>query len=247
MEEAEALCSTIGIMVGGPSQPSIPASPLPHSYLPVSSGGGTQRSLHRAFSPTAGPVGPEPLTSPLFRCAGRLRCLGSNQRLKAQFGQGYQLELKLRVPSESAVATFLGEKQLPPVLAAHEAVVQLCARLGDAARGALIREGCEQGYAMYSALQQSGQVTAAQFAQWWLAENSSRELVAQLGAAFGDKVELLESHDRSYRFRVQMGAAAAGVGGTTVASVFETMEQRVSGMQITIRITVIMHVQNVCQ
>ena len=174
MEEAEALCSTIGIMVGG-----------------------------------------------------RLRCLGSNQRLKVQFGQGYQLELKLRVPSEAAVATLVGEKQLPPVLATHETVVQLCERLGDAARGALIREGCEQGYAMYSTLQQSGQVTAAQFAQWWLAENSSRELVAQLNAAFGDKVELLESHDRSYRFRVQMRAAAEGVGGTTVASVFETMEQRV--------------------
>ena len=57
-----------------------PRFPCPH--LPGSSGGGTQRSLHRAFSPTAGPVGPEPLTSPLFRCAGRLRCLGSNQRLK---------------------------------------------------------------------------------------------------------------------------------------------------------------------
>merc|ERR1719276_660199 len=47
MEEAEALCSRIGIMVGG-----------------------------------------------------RLRCIGSNQRLKARFGDGYQLEARLRNPND---------------------------------------------------------------------------------------------------------------------------------------------------
>merc|ERR1719393_1022524 len=51
MEEAEALCSRIGIMVGG-----------------------------------------------------RLRCIGSNQHLKARFGQGYQLELRIGGPTAADAA-----------------------------------------------------------------------------------------------------------------------------------------------
>merc|ERR1719161_2177741 len=54
MEEAEALCSCIGIMVGG-----------------------------------------------------RLRCIGSNQHLKARFGGGYQLEARLRCPGADEVKTFV--------------------------------------------------------------------------------------------------------------------------------------------
>ena len=35
---------------------------------------------------------------------GRLRCLGSLTQLKAKFGDGYQLDLKLAMPPERAVA-----------------------------------------------------------------------------------------------------------------------------------------------
>ena len=79
LEEAQLL---------GSSQPWSPPFPLPlpHSYLPGSSGGGTQRSFHRALSPTAGPVGPEPLTSPIFRCAGRENILFWLQLMGLIFG-----------------------------------------------------------------------------------------------------------------------------------------------------------------
>eukprot|EP00913_Durusdinium_trenchii_P014935 g14009.t1 len=88
MEEAEALCSRIGIMVGG-----------------------------------------------------RLRCFGSNQRLKARFGQGYQLEVRLHAPEAK---DFLQKHQLPSLLDAVE-VKRACAALGQPGRASLIHEGCEEG------------------------------------------------------------------------------------------------------
>jgi hypothetical protein len=74
----------------------------------------------------------------------------------------------------------IGDPSFPRVMATQAEVVALCARLGDVERGALIREGCEEGYAMHSALQQSGQVTIEQFAQWWLAESAATLLIEQV-------------------------------------------------------------------
>jgi ABC-type multidrug transport system ATPase subunit len=67
MEEAEALCARIGIMVGG-----------------------------------------------------RLRCVGSAQRLKSRYAEGYQLEMKLSPPtpaqaSAAAARAQLGEMVAPQV------------------------------------------------------------------------------------------------------------------------------------
>ena len=105
MEEAEALCSVVGVMVGG-----------------------------------------------------RLRCLGSNQHLKARFGGGYQLEIKLTQPSEADVRQLVTSKSLPPTMTLA-VVREMCAALGDASRAELVRDSCEEGYAMYEALQNGGQVT----------------------------------------------------------------------------------------
>ena len=77
--------------------------------------------------------------------------------------------------------------------------------LGDPQRALLVTEGCEEGYLVHSALTQSGQITAAQFASWWLAEASARELNKVLEQSFGDSAQLLERHERSFRFRIMAG------------------------------------------
>lgn len=180
MEEAEALCSSIGIMVGG-----------------------------------------------------RLHCLGSNQHLKARFGNGYQLEVKLKQPSDESVAEMVSEEALS-LISSQEELVSICERLGNAERGALVREDCEEGYAMYSTLQQNGSIRADQFAHWWLLESASDHLMAQLKAAFTDNseeaspVQLLERHDRSFRFRIEMEDRDARAT-TTVASFFAVMEEQIKG------------------
>jgi ATP-binding cassette subfamily A (ABC1) protein 3 len=167
MEEAEALCSRVGIMVGG-----------------------------------------------------RLRCLGSNQRLKAQHGQGYQLEIKLAMPSDGECAQMAASQQLPPLMHDISEVGALCARLGDGARAALIQEGVEEGNLIWTALMQTSQVTDTQFAQWWLAESNARALNAALMTSFPQGVQMIERHDRSFRYRVQME-------NTTLATVFEKIENEV--------------------
>ena len=170
MEEAEALCSSIGIMVGG-----------------------------------------------------RLRCLGSNQRLKAKFGKGYQLELKLGQPTESEVAQMCVDRQLPAVISSQQEIANLCGALGDPQRALLVIEGCEEGYLVYSALAQSGQVTATQLASWWISETNARVLGSVLQQSFGENVQLLERHERSFRFRIMAG----GDGELSLADVFERMEGQV--------------------
>jgi len=76
MEEAEALCSRVGIMVGG-----------------------------------------------------RLRCFGSNQRLKAQFGQGYQLEIKLAEPTAMEAAQMVTQCNLPETVNDMSNIFALCQQL----------------------------------------------------------------------------------------------------------------------
>ena len=82
------------------------------------------------------------------------------------------------------------------------------------------------------------QVSAELFAEWWLTESAARELNAQLTAEFGSAGQLLERHDGSFRYRIQLESEAAvatsagsGVvqleGVASVASVFEAIEQRV--------------------
>ena len=80
MEEAEALCSRIGIMVW--------TSAMTVVAMRIWLESSDFSSFCLLFSPFVGTFGNWTL-----KVGGRLRCLGSNQRLKARFGQGYQLEV----------------------------------------------------------------------------------------------------------------------------------------------------------
>ncbi|CAE7225327.1 ABCA1 [Symbiodinium microadriaticum] len=127
MEEAEALCSRVGIMVGG-----------------------------------------------------RLRCFGSNQRLKARFGQGYQLEMG---------SLKLETGRLPDRLDAT-AVAEQCTAAG--------KPGCEEGYVeptldgggVYDSLSREGSISALHFAEWWLFEDSALKLNEYLAQHFPGTVAL---------------------------------------------------------
>ena len=156
---------------------------------------------------------------------GRLRCFGSNQRLKAQFGQGYQLEIKLAEPTAMEAAQMVTQCNLPETVNDISNIFALCQQLGDEARAEAIREGCEEGYLLYSALTQNNFVTASQFATWWLSEDRCRTLAGVLQDSFPQGgVEMLERHDRSFRFRVQATSDSGQGALMTVADVFEKVE-----------------------
>ena len=152
MEEAEALCSRIGIMVGG-----------------------------------------------------RLRCIGPNQRLKARFGRGYQLEARLRAPSEADVAATTAKWSLPERLPAQD-VPALCGTLGAPSRAAHVREGCEEGYVVHEALERDGAVSSHLFAEWWLLEDRADELSRFLLQRFPGTI-ILERHGVTLRYRLPAASA----------------------------------------
>lgn len=156
MEEAEALCARIGIMVGG-----------------------------------------------------SLRCIGSNQHLKARFGSGYQLEARLRPPSAAAIADAIRDWHLPPMLGQAELSEQ-CTLRGKPSRLSLVREGCEEGYSIYDALQREGCVSSSLFAEWWILEDRVLALGAYLGRHFEGTIPL-ERHERTFRFRLPVECSLAEV------------------------------------
>eukprot|EP00931_Biecheleriopsis_adriatica_P003540 TRINITY_DN105341_c0_g1_i1.p1 TRINITY_DN105341_c0_g1~~TRINITY_DN105341_c0_g1_i1.p1 ORF type:complete len:884 (+),score=199.22 TRINITY_DN105341_c0_g1_i1:354-2654(+) len=163
MEEAEALCSRVGIMVGG-----------------------------------------------------RLRCIGSNQHLKARFGQGYQLEVRLSNPQAAAAAEAARTWHLPTSLTSS-AVAQQCATLGKPGRATLVREGCEEGYLVHDSLLRDGAVSSVHFAEWWLFEDLAEDLSAFLEHHFTGTT-LLERHERTFRFRLPLACSLAEVFGVLEAS-----------------------------
>eukprot|EP00927_Polykrikos_kofoidii_P058513 TRINITY_DN5306_c1_g1_i2.p1 TRINITY_DN5306_c1_g1~~TRINITY_DN5306_c1_g1_i2.p1 ORF type:complete len:2147 (+),score=286.97 TRINITY_DN5306_c1_g1_i2:56-6442(+) len=156
MEEAEALCSRIGIMVGG-----------------------------------------------------RLRCLGSNQHLKAKFGQGYELEVRLTIPDAQETQAMVDKMNLPRQLTQAD-IFPICQQWDRPARANLVREGCEEGQAIYEAISKDGSVPAAVFAEWWLEEDHSEGLISYLGHYFRG-TQTLERHGRMLRFRLGAGCSLADV------------------------------------
>lgn len=156
MEEAEALCSRIGIMVGG-----------------------------------------------------RLRCIGSNQRLKARFGNGYQLEARLRNPDDATASSAARTWKLPERMA-WEGVTEVCNRLGAPGRAELVSNGSEEGHVVYEALERDGTIAALPFAAWWLLQEHSEALVGFLRANFPGTI-ILERHDRTLRFRLPAKSALSDI------------------------------------
>ena len=97
---------------------------------------------------------------------GRLRCLGSLTHLKAKFGDGYQVDLKLVQPNETEVADTtkpLNTIARGGVLRPAE-LQQACDALGDGSRRAMIAETDPAGCGLWHMLSVNGAISTADFA-----------------------------------------------------------------------------------
>jgi ABC-type multidrug transport system ATPase subunit len=149
MEECEALCTRVGIMVGG-----------------------------------------------------RLRCLGSTQHLKAKFGDGYQIDLKLREPPQVSDAGFAAANNLPDVIGADN-IASLCVALGDSGQKMVgtIRADHPSGHVIAAALSSTGRVSRAEFVGWFFDERNAEMLQAWVAAQFPGS-SLVERHERNLRLQL---------------------------------------------
>jgi len=165
MEEAEALCGRIGIMVGG-----------------------------------------------------RLRCLGSGQHLKGRFGQGYQLEFKLRGPTSQEIEAVHTKHFKNATTGLHIPAPQVeavCDALGDVARFSEVRED-GHGHVVYHALQQNPNGCPAHiFMEWWLIADTAEKAISFIDEKFPGSV-LLERHDVNMRYRLS--------SETPLSAVFRILE-----------------------
>lgn len=169
MEEAEALCSRIGIMVGG-----------------------------------------------------RLRCIGSNQHLKSRYGGGYQLEVRLGLPDRTRVDAELS-RWGHTVGVTRDTLAATCAKLGKRERAESVREGCEEGCAIYDFLARGDAVPAHVFTEWWLLEDAAQTLGAFLvqrfpGAPGTPVATLLERHERTLRYSLPSVVTSTTAAPTIVST-----------------------------
>ena len=190
MEEAEALCSRIGIMV-----------------------------------------------------AGRLRCLGSGQHLKNRFGNGYEVEVKMKGPIEGAILDLfsrlrsvfgIGEKMdghgLRPSLAAVDEKFRLdasdlgavCGVLGKKDRMHEIRPG-GRGELIWCQMEvaKDKRISVVVFLEWWIVENQFSNLDEFLGQNFGEVVIIERSTVSSCKYQIVNGR---GGGEGTLGGVFGKFE-----------------------
>lgn len=146
---------------------------------------------------------------------GRLQCIGSNQHLKARFGSGYQLEVRLKSVASSRIDAAVDEWRLPARIVSED-MEGLCNRLGAGHRASWVCEGCEEGYVAHSTLERVGHVPARVFAEWWLLEDVASALNNFLRASFHG-TEVVERHERTFRFRLP--------STSSLAVVFERLER----------------------
>ena len=149
MEECEALCTRLGIMVGG--------------YM---------------------------------------RCLGSITHLRDRFGQGFQLEAKLRYPSAALVEEFARSRGFgaAPAVVRLEDLAEICGRLGDAGRADCINADDAGGSTVHNAMQANGLTSGEFLVGWFILQDYTAALKSFMAQEFGGV--LLEQHEQTFRFNI---------------------------------------------
>ena len=175
MEEAEALCTRIGIMVNG-----------------------------------------------------RLQCLGSCQHLKFRFGNGYEIDIKMKLPEDETLeelVCFLDKAGLVDEIMDESStsslrhvdgmsntyryktarlrgpLAALCEALHIPQRAHLLAPE-KEGAAIYDSFDADGYVTGQNFLEWWVAQNQAEMLLNFMKTRFPESLLLERSSSFSFRFRI---------------------------------------------
>ncbi|CAM9360676.1 unnamed protein product [Chrysoparadoxa australica] len=199
MEEAEALCQRIGIMVGGRLRYIILSN-----LMMQAEGNGREPSAQFSFS--------TPLSHSLI-----LSCLGSAQHLKSRFGQGYQLELVVDDPSPADVgaATLALNRTAGLNPDNAELTTEQATRAMEAfpaQKPQLTVEG--NGFHLAQELAISGKVATADLAEWCALDNACT-VVESFAVDKFSGATLSERQGSKMRFalREQEGLALGGLFG----------------------------------
>ena len=159
---------------------------------------------------------------------GQLSCLGSNQHLKARFGQGYQLELKLCEAADGATAATVAQFRLGDTVDRDE-LAQVCANLGDPNRVTLVAQGNHEGLVIYRAIDAAGAVDAETLVEWFTLGTQAAALQAFLATNFPG-TQLLERHGHQFRFKLP--GVTDGGKAVSISNVFRQLEANQAALNI---------------
>jgi len=153
---------------------------------------------------------------------GNLKCLGTSQHIKNKFGGGYEIEVKLELPTKEEVDSM--KKKLG---AQHQESVdssQVDTVLGALNAGNLKKEITEDGAgsAIHSELKK-GKVMTSLLVEWVLIEKSGDQLKSFLRDNFGE-VLTLEHFQSFYRFKAS--------NNITIGDFFGLLERNKSQLKI---------------
>jgi hypothetical protein len=176
--------------------------------------------------------------------SGKLRCLGTPQHLKSKFGDGFELEVKLRTPTPAELAA-VGQQRLVGSSSGSSSssssssssklsqaeINKACAEWGRPDWAGLVTEK-GSGATLWSLLRDGGRVPRATVVEWLVAEEGAGRLDAFLREQFGAGVKLIERASWfTYRFSLPVRAATGeggeggvGGGGLSLADMFERLE-----------------------
>lgn len=162
---------------------------------------------------------------------GKLKCLGSAQRLKSKFGQGYQLEMKIKNVHtddsdyiEAVAAIFESSKTdaegvLPDsvFLNVEQTLVALTALSGDDSLASMVQEGDPSGAAIYKEANCPLGIDVEGLASFATSELRMKNLNAFMSEAYPDCV-IRERNDTKIRYEVSSKDIRIG-------DVFEKLEE----------------------
>jgi len=176
-------------------------------------------------------------TKMAIQVEGNLRCIGSSQHIKTKYGGGYEIEIKLNLPTKDDVSAFLKSlKYNESTKMNKEEVAQLLQR---AKAIHLQKEITPDGVGapIYYEIQK-GSVSADYLAEWILIERNG-ELVHHMLQERFTGVTLIEHFQSFYRYSIDSNISIGKVFG-----MFEDNKKQMNIMQYSVRQSTIEQIFN---
>jgi len=156
---------------------------------------------------------------------GNLQCLGTSQHIKNKFGGGYEIEVKLELPTkeevDSLIATKLGA-QYQGLLDETQVNVVLRTLNAVELREEISEEGT--GSAIYSEMKNSdGKISSSLLVDWIMIEKYGEQLMGFFEENFGE-VNIIEHFQSFYRFKAS--------NNITIGNFFGLLEKHKSSLRI---------------
>jgi ATP-binding cassette subfamily A (ABC1) protein 3 len=155
---------------------------------------------------------------------GNLKCIGAPQALKTKYGNGYEVEVKLRLPTKPALLELSGKKDLSD-LAQIVQIQSLESIMQSLNAPELTKEisakgrGCEI-FRMFENKQEVSLMIIAEFAYM---QHHCAKIQDFLTETFGN-VSLLESFQSYFRYKIE--------GDQKLSALFGKMEQNREGLDV---------------